>query len=41
MPKFDITLLTFSEFLKSEPGDENVENILEEDIILSRECQKL
>ncbi|MEO8512126.1 MAG: hypothetical protein ABI543_01070 [Ignavibacteria bacterium] len=40
MPKFDITLLTASKFLKAEPGDEFLENILEEDRILTQALEK-
>ena len=40
MSKFDITLLTASKFLSAEPGDEIVENILEEDRILREALEK-
>lgn len=40
MPKFDITLLTSSKFLKAEPGDWFVENILEEDRLLTKSLEK-
>jgi len=40
MPKFDITLLTSSEFLSAEAGDEFTETILEEDRILTRALEQ-
>jgi len=40
MPKFDITLLTSSEFLSAEAGDEFTETILEEDRILREALEK-
>lgn len=40
MPKFDVTLLTCSDYLSSVPGDEFVESILEEDKLLSAALEK-
>lgn len=40
MPKFDVTLLTSSKYLTAEPGDEFIENILEEDRLLSSALEK-
>ena len=40
MPKFDITLLTSSKYMKAEPGDEFVENILKEDRLLTEALEK-
>ncbi len=40
MPKIDITLLTSSKFLIAAAGDEFVENILEEDRILTKALEK-
>lgn len=40
MPKFDITLLTSSKYLFAEPGDEFIETILEEDMILQHALEK-
>lgn len=41
MPKFDITLLTSSEYLSAETGDEFTETILEEDRILTAALENL
>lgn len=40
MPNIDITLLTSSEYLSAEPGDEFTETILEEDRILREALEK-
>lgn len=40
MPKSDITLLTSSQYLDAEAGDEFTENILEEDRLLSASLEK-
>lgn len=40
MPKFDVTLLTSSKYLTAEPGDEFIENILEEDMLLNSALEK-
>ena len=40
MPKFDVTLLTSTNYLTAEPGDEFIENILEEDRLLNSALEK-
>ena len=40
MPKFDITLLTSSNYLTAVPGDEFIQTILEEDRILTRALEQ-
>lgn len=40
MPKFDITLLTSSHYMKAEPGNKFVEDILEEDRLLKGALEK-
>ncbi len=40
MPKFDVTLLTSLQYIKAEPGDEFVENILKEDRLLIGALEK-
>jgi len=40
MPKFDITLLTSSQYIKADAGDEFAETILEEDRLLTNALEK-
>lgn len=40
MPKFDVTLLTSSNYLTAKPGDEFTDTILEEDMLLTAALEK-